>query len=90
MPSAALPAMYDRRWQLGVPYDARYLASKAAAAFADLKITTSDADKLPLSAVDPRVTVFTRGAGEPRLDLPVVTGRAYADIAPIGDGAVAP
>ena len=54
-----------------------------------LKITTSDVDKLPLFAVDPRVTVFTGGADGTKIDLPVATGRVYPDTAPIADSAIA-
>jgi predicted acyl esterase len=53
-----------------------------------LKVATSDADKLPLFAVDPHVTVFTGGADGTKLELPVATGRTYADTAPIADSAI--
>ena len=55
-----------------------------------LKVTTSDVDKLPLFAIDPRVTVFTGGSDGTKLELPVVTGPTYADTAPIADDAIAP
>lgn len=38
-----------------------------------LRVTTSDADKVPLFAVDPHVTVFS-GPGQTTLHLPVLTG----------------
>ena len=42
-----------------------------------LRMTTSDPDKVPLFAVDPRVTVFT-GAGATSVELPVVPGATLA------------
>jgi predicted acyl esterase len=54
-----------------------------------LKITTSDVDKLPLFAIDPHVTVFTGGSDGTKIELPVATGRTYADTAPIADSAIA-
>ena len=48
-----------------------------------LRVTTSDPDKVPLFAVDPRVTVFT-GAGATSVSLPVVPGATlYPDTVPL-------
>jgi predicted acyl esterase len=44
----------------------------------ELRVTTSDPDKVPLFAIDPQVTVFT-GPDATRLRLPVVEGRVYPD-----------
>jgi putative CocE/NonD family hydrolase len=48
-----------------------------------LRVTTSDPDKVPLFAVDPRITVFT-GAGETKLTVPVIPSAApVADNVPL-------
>jgi predicted acyl esterase len=44
----------------------------------ELRVTTSDPDKVPLFSVDPQITVFT-GADATRLRLPVVEGKVYPD-----------
>jgi X-Pro dipeptidyl-peptidase-like protein len=44
----------------------------------ELRVMTSDPDKVPLFAVDPQVTVLT-GPDATRLRLPVVGGRVYPD-----------
>jgi predicted acyl esterase len=54
-----------------------------------LRVTTSDDDKLPLFTLDPHVAVFTGGADGTRIELPVATGKLYADDAPVADDAIA-
>jgi predicted acyl esterase len=53
-----------------------------------LRVTTSDADKLPLFTLDPNVTVFTGGADGTRIELPVAAARVYPDTAPVADAAI--
>jgi len=54
-----------------------------------LRVTTSDPDKVPLFAVDPRVTVFT-GAGATSVSLPAVPGATlHPDTVPLQAGVVA-
>ncbi len=54
-----------------------------------LRVTTSDPDKVPLFAVDPRVTVFT-GADATRIALPVVPGATlHPDTVALDGGVVA-
>jgi hypothetical protein len=51
-----------------------------------LRITTSDPDKVPTFAVDPRITVFTGPEGT-SFDLPVIAGAAlYPDTVPLSLG----